>query len=101
MARVAFVMKLKPGCEEIYKRRHDEIWPELVESMKRRGTRNYSIFRHGLLLFAYLETDNPRRSVPPHEEVTLRWWKSMEPYMECNPDGSPWREPLPEMFHLD
>lgn len=101
MARVAFVMKLKPGCEEIYKRMHDEIWPELVESMKRRGTRNYSIYRHGLLLFAYLETDNPRRSTPPYEDVTLRWWKAMEPFMEYNPDGTPWREALPEMFHLD
>ena len=47
MARIAFVMKLKPGCEEICKQKHDEIWPELVESMRRRGTRNYSIYRHG------------------------------------------------------
>jgi L-rhamnose mutarotase len=101
MARMAFVMKLKPGCEEIYKRKHDEIWPELVESMKRRGTRNYSIYRHGLMLFAYLETDNTSRSSPPYEDVTLRWWKEMEPYMEYNDDGTPWREPLPEMFHLD
>jgi L-rhamnose mutarotase len=101
MARIAFVMKLKPGCEEIYARRHDEIWPELVESMKRRGTRNYSIYRHGLMLFAYLETDTPERRGPPHEEVTLRWWKSMEPYMEYGADGTPWREALPEVFHLD
>jgi L-rhamnose mutarotase len=101
MARVAFVMKLKPGCEAIYKRRHDEIWPELVDSMKRRGRRNYSIFRHGLLLFAYFETDEPPRGASEPEPVTLRWWKSMEPYMEYNPDGTPWREALPEVFHLD
>jgi len=101
MARVAFVMKLKPGCEAIYKEKHDQIWPELVDSMKRRGARNYTIFRHGLLLFGYLETDNPDRSKPPHEAVTLRWWKMMEPYMEYNADGTPWRETLPEMFRLD
>jgi L-rhamnose mutarotase len=101
MARVAFVMKLKPGCEAIYKQKHDEIWPELVEHMKRNDTRNYSIYRHGLLLFAYLETDNPNRSKPPYDPVTLRWWQMMEPYMEYNADGTPWREPIPEMFHLD
>jgi L-rhamnose mutarotase len=101
MARIAFVMKLKPGCEDIYKQKHDEIWPELVESMKRRDTRNYSIFRHGLLLFAYLETDNADRGGPPYEDVTLRWWKMMEPYMEYNADGTPWREKLQELFHID
>lgn len=101
MARVAFVMKLKPGCEAVYKQRHDRIWPELVDSMKRRGRRNYSIFLHGLLLFAYFETDDPGPAPGPVEPVTLKWWKSMEPYMEYNADGTPWREPLSEVFHLD
>ena len=76
MVRIASVMKLKPGCEQVYKQRHDEVWPELITSMRRRGTHNYSIYRHGLLLFAYLETDNPNRGGPPHEEVTLRWWQA-------------------------
>ena len=99
--RQAFVMKLKPGSEAVYKQKHDEIWPEMVESMRRRDTRNYSIFRHGLLLFAYLETDDTARDGPPWEDVTLRWWRMMEPYMEYNANGTPWRERLPEMFHVD
>ena len=48
--RVAWVMKLKPGCEEIYKQKHDEIWPELVDLLKPQGDRNYSIYRYGLTL---------------------------------------------------
>lgn len=64
--RVAFVMKLKPGCEAIYKQKHDEIWPELVELLRRQGVRNYSIFRHGLTLFAYFERDAP----PPEGRTT-------------------------------
>jgi L-rhamnose mutarotase len=57
--RQAWVMKLRPGHEAIYKQRHDELWPELAEMMRRDGIRNYSIYRHGLLLFAYLERDKP------------------------------------------
>jgi L-rhamnose mutarotase len=29
MTRKAFAMHLHPGCEKEYKKRHDEIWPEL------------------------------------------------------------------------
>ena len=46
--RVAWVMKLKPGNEAIYKQKHDEIWPEMLALMKRDGIRNYSIYRYGL-----------------------------------------------------
>ena len=55
--RVAWVMRLKPGNEAIYKQKHDEIWPEMLELMQRQGIRNYSIYRYGLTLFAYLERD--------------------------------------------
>ncbi len=37
MKRVAFKMKLNPGCEAEYKKRHDEIWPELAEEIKSSG----------------------------------------------------------------
>ena len=99
--RVAWVMKLKPGCEEIYKQKHDEIWPELVDLLRRQGARNYSIYRHGLLLFAYLERDAPAVEGQPHDPIILRWWKMMEPYMEYNSDGTPWVEPIEEAFHMD
>ncbi len=46
-------MKLKPGNEAIYKQKHDEIWPEMLAQMERDGVRNFSIYRHGLTLFAY------------------------------------------------
>ena len=82
--RVAWVMKLKPGCEEIYKQKHDEIWPELVDLLRRQGVRNYSIYRYGLTLFAYLERDEPEPLGRPHDPIILRWWKMMEPYMEYN-----------------
>ena len=44
MQRSAFKMKLKPGCEAEYQKRHNEIWPELVKMLKDSGVYDYSIF---------------------------------------------------------
>ena len=97
--RQAWVMKLKPGHEAIYKKKHDEIWPEMVAMMKRDGVRNYSIFRHGLLLFAYLERDTPASGGKPEpESIVWKWWADMAPHMETNADSSPVIEPVEVMF---
>jgi L-rhamnose mutarotase len=100
--RVGFVMQLKPGNEAIYRQKHDEIWPEMVSTLRGYGIRNYSIFRQGLTLFAYYETDDPARvDAQAQNPVVRRWWKMMEAYMEYNPDGTPWSEPIEEVFHMD
>ncbi|HUJ74747.1 MAG TPA: L-rhamnose mutarotase, partial [bacterium] len=44
MTRYAFKMKLKPGFAKEYKRRHDQIWPELSALLKESGVADYSIF---------------------------------------------------------
>jgi L-rhamnose mutarotase len=102
VARVAFVMELLPGNEAIYRQKHDEIWPELVQTLHRFGICNYSIFRRGLNLFAYLECEDPERLQAQRDDpVVQRWWKMMQPYMVYNADGTPWSESLEEVFHLD
>lgn len=54
MTRYAFAMRLKPGAVEEYKRRHDEIWPELSAVLRAAGISDYSIFldEQTLTLFA-------------------------------------------------
>ena len=101
--RIAWVMKLKPGCEAVYKQKHDEIWPEMLDRMKSRGVRNYSIYRYGLVLFAYQEKADDALLPDPggHDPVVFKWWEMMAPYMETNPDFSPIREPLELVFHAD
>ena len=99
--RAAWVMKLKPGNEAIYKQKHDEIWPEMLALMQRNGTRNFSIYRYGLLLFAYQERDDGTPANAPIDPIVWKWWEMMAPYMETNADFSPWQESLPEMFHAD
>jgi L-rhamnose mutarotase len=55
--RICFKFEIYPGQEAEYKRRHDEIWPELVEAIKECGIGNYSLFRRGQEIIAYAECE--------------------------------------------
>jgi len=59
----AWILEIRPGYEEEYKKRHDEIWPEMVQMLKDAGLRNYNIFRYGIKLFGYFETDDLNKSI--------------------------------------
>ena len=54
----AWILEVRPGYEDEYKKRHEEIWPEMIDMLHASGVRNYSIFRNGLTLFGYFETEN-------------------------------------------
>jgi L-rhamnose mutarotase len=97
--RRAWIMTLKPGCEAEYKRRHDAIWPELADAIRASGVTSFSIFRHGLTLFAYQERDHAIGTAEPHP-VMRRWWREMAELMETEADFQPRRMPLEEVFHL-
>ena len=99
--RQAWVMKLKPDRAAEYKKRHDELWPEMAEALRNGGLRNFSIYRYGLTLFAYVESDSPVvDSKPPAGSIQWKWWAMMVPLMETNPDTSPTMEPVEEMFYF-
>lgn len=104
MMRCAFKMKLKPGFEEEYKKRHDEIWPEMTKVLQDAGVSDYSIFldEETLTLFAVqkLTDDNTSDKLPETDEVK-KWWEYMSDVMEYNPDGTPVAIPLKEVFHMD
>lgn len=88
MAHYAWVLEVRPGYEEEYKRRHDEIWPEMVEALRAAGIRNYNIFRHGLTLFGYFETDDldATRAALAESAVNRRWGDWMAPIMKLEID---------------
>lgn len=104
MIRDAFKMKLKPGFEAEYKKRHDEIWPELSQVLTEAGVFDYSIFldEETRTLFAAwkLTDDNSTADLPNHPMVK-KWWAFMADIMETNPDNSPVSKPLAEVFHMD
>jgi L-rhamnose mutarotase len=99
----AFRMQLKPGMEEEYKRRHDEIWPELSDLLRDAGISDYWIFldRETGALFATLRlrAENKRDTLPSHP-VMRRWWDHMADIMEVAADNRPREWPLTPMFHL-
>ena len=103
MQRHAFKMRLNPGMEAEYTRRHDEIWPELVDLLRQAGISNYSIHldRETNTLFGYLERrdDDTMDDLPSHP-VMKKWWAYMGDIMATNPDGSPIAIPLAETFYL-
>jgi L-rhamnose mutarotase len=101
--RVAFKMKLSPGKEAEYKKRHDEIWPELQELLKEAGISEYSIFldEETSSLFGVLKiVDKAKLDTLPQQEIMQRWWKYMADIMETNEDNSPVSIPLKEVFYL-
>ena len=53
MEKYAWKAIIKDGCFDEYCRRHDEIWPELVELLKSAGICNYTIWNVGNELFGY------------------------------------------------
>lgn len=82
-------MKLKPGFEAEYKRRHDAIWPELAAELAKAGVSDYSIFidEDTLTLFAVQKlADDNTADVRPQKDSVKKWWAYMADIMETNPD---------------
>lgn len=104
MIRKSFVMQLKRGAEEEYRRRHNPVWEELEQTLRAHGVHHYSIFLHPetMQLFAYAEIeDEARWNAIAQTPVCRRWWNYMADLMEVNPDNSPCVMELGKMFHLD
>jgi L-rhamnose mutarotase len=104
MTRAAFAMRLKPGFESEYRRRHDEIWPELVRELEEAGISDYSIYldQSTLTLFAFQKLkDHNTAAQLASKPIVQKWWRRMADIMETNPDSSPVMTTLREVFHMD
>ena len=103
MHRLAFKMKLHTGQTAEYKRRHNQLWPELEQLLKQTGIEDYSIFldEETNYLFAVLKINHPEamNNLPNHP-VMKKWWAYMKDIMDSNPDNSPVSIPLKEVFYL-
>ncbi len=104
MKRMAFKMHLNPGQKDEYKKRHNEIWPELKKLLKESGVSEYSIFldEETNTLFAFQKVSGDGGSQDLGQtEMVKKWWKFMADIMETNPDNSPVSVPLEEVFYLE
>ena len=106
MKRVAFLLKVKADRIEEYKKRHEKVWPEMLQALRETGWHNYSLFmRDDGLLFGYLETEDFEKALAgmAGREVNTKWQSEMAPFFERldgkRPDEGLLR--LEEVFHLD
>jgi L-rhamnose mutarotase len=107
MKRVCFLIRVKRACLEEYKKRHKEVWPEMLDALRETGWHNYSLFlRNDGLLVGYFETPDlaAARAGMASRQVNDLWQAEMAPYFadlegEKRPDESFLQ--LEEVFHLD
>ena len=106
MKRVGFLLKVKEGMLEEYKKRHEAVWPEMLDALRRTGWHNYSLFmREDGLLFGYFEAEESFQASldgMDKEEVNARWQDTMAPFFEGTGDhADKMMVELEEVFHLD
>lgn len=103
MKRIATKMKVYRDCYEAYKKRHDELWPEMEVMLKEHGAHHYSIFldEEFGVLFAYVEVESEALWAKTAEtEICQKWWNYMADIMETNDDESPKTWELKNVFYL-
>ena len=107
MKRIGFLLKVKPEKITEYKARHQAVWPEMLDALRRAGWHNYSLFmRDDGLLFGYFETPESFQAAldgMAREDINARWQDYMAPFFEnlagAHADQSMLE--LQEVFHLD
>jgi L-rhamnose mutarotase len=107
MQRYGSVIGLRPEKADEYLALHRAVWPGVLAKITECNIRNYSIYRHGDLLFSYFEyvgadyaADMARMAADPE---TQRWWDVCVPCQRQTDDAAPgqWWTPIEEAFHHD
>jgi len=106
MQRVCFLLKVRSIRLDDYRRRHEQVWPEMLEALSATGWHNYSLFlREDGLLVGYFETPDLQKALEgmARTDVNARWQAEMSEFFEDlegrRPDES--FVTLPEIFHLN
>jgi L-rhamnose mutarotase len=104
--RYCFLLRVRPGSMEEYRRRHAAVWPEMLRALADTDWRNYSLFlsEDGLLV-GYVEADDLQASLEAmaRTEVNARWQAEMAPFF-MDLDGRGLDEGfvlLEEIFNLE
>ena len=101
--KIAFKMKLFPGMQDEYKKRHDEIWPELSELLVKSGISDYSIFfdEETSILFAVMWRKKDHKMDHLNSETIMqKWWSYMADIMHSYETNEPITKPLQMVFHM-
>lgn len=104
MQRLCFTFDIYEGKEAEYKKRHDEIWPELVTAIKDAGFKNYSLFRRGIQIVGYCELESNMETAFTKlgkHEANARWAKWFEDVIVNLTDSGGNLMLMQEVWHLD
>ena len=100
------MFKIKEEHKEEYKKHHQNVWPEVLNVIRRNGRKNYSIFMtpEGFL-FGYFESlDGIEKTLSiEDQEINKKWQDFMAPYFENIGNNYPENRTitLEEVFHTD
>ena len=106
MKRIGFVLKVRQELIPEYRRRHQAVWPEMLEALRRTGWHNYTLFiQDNGTLFGYFETPDSFAAAlegMSREEINARWQAEMAPFFEGTGESADMMvDELVEVFHLD
>ena len=103
MERYAWTARILDGMKEEYVRRHDEIWPELVELLKSAGIKNYTIWNVGNTLFGYYECEKGiefAAKTQAESPIVDRWNAYMKDVMVMEMDPVTGAQPIMEQVFI-
>ena len=99
----AFKMQLNPGMAAEYRKRHDAIFPELVDLLHEVGVKDYSIHldeETGILFGVLWRRVDHTMAELPNTAVMQRWWAHMADVMATNAKNEPVSVELVPMFWM-
>lgn len=99
--RYFFKLSINPADKELYISRHQNIWPEMLEELKKAGIRNYSLFLKGNDVYGYWECDDLEATmrIINKSKINEQWQESMKGIITGRDDIIP--SPYEEVFHMD
>lgn len=84
MQRVGFRLQVRLEMMDEYVRRHETVWPDMLQALRDTGWTNYSIFldRNDGTLFGYFETPDlaAAKAGMAALEVNDKWQADMAPF---------------------
>jgi len=105
LKRAGWVIQLRPGSREEYRRLHENVWTGVQRRMRDAGVEHYTIFVRDNLLFSYMEYRGEFEDVQAFiaaDEETQRWWRLTEPLQNPLESADPgeWWVKMEEVFDL-
>jgi L-rhamnose mutarotase len=101
--RIAFRMVLNAGQAEEYRKRHDEIWPQMLKALRDAGISDYTIWldpETNHLFATLVRADDHAMDSLPTTAANRQWWDFMVDVMQYTERGEPLVVPLENVFTM-